>query len=95
MNSIVIQQRLCPRCGIRRTAQLGRSSTSLCFNCRLKWDAAQAASGPAARPPLAHPFSAPELQLACPVGGSELQRLKARRAAICGGIHIDWPHDHA
>jgi len=95
MNSIVIQQRLCPRCGIRRTAQLGRSSTSLCFNCHLKWDAAQSAGSLAARPPLAHPFSTSELQLAYPVGGSELPRLKAYRAAICGGIHTDWPHDHA
>jgi hypothetical protein len=37
MHSMTIQERLCPRCGIRRTVRLGRPRIAFCFNCRLRW----------------------------------------------------------
>jgi hypothetical protein len=37
MYGTIIQQRLCPRCGIQRTVRLGLSNMSFCFNCRFHW----------------------------------------------------------
>ena len=33
----MIQERRCPRCGIRRTVRMGRTRVALCFNCRFHW----------------------------------------------------------
>jgi hypothetical protein len=41
MQSLVIEQRACPRCQIRRTVRLAR--TSFCFNCRWTWGATASA----------------------------------------------------
>lgn len=81
---MIIMDQRCPRCAIRRTADL-RNWGYFCFNCRLRWcspaSATEAAVIHAASlesPP--HPF-----------GPRELLRLERYRAAIQAGFFTDWP----
>jgi hypothetical protein len=73
MYGVIIQEARCPRCGIRRTARLARSSRALCFNCRLIWGPGRA---PVLPPGVAYPFTA-----------AELARLRAYRGAIRAGLY--------
>src|SRR5262249_24066276 len=83
MYSIVVQERFCPNCGVRRTVRWAGSSTLFCFNCHTQWNEPPAASHLAAQPPLADP-----------AGDSELRGPNAYRAVIIGGIQAEWAHDH-
>jgi hypothetical protein len=52
MHSLLIEHRVCPRCGNRRTSRLWPHRTSFCFNCHCRWDwAAGTPSRLAAQPP--------------------------------------------
>lgn len=42
MNGATIQEQACPRCAIRRTVRIARSS--FCFNCHLHWHSASDAA---------------------------------------------------
>jgi hypothetical protein len=75
MNSIVIQERTCPRCGIRRTIRFGQQAASFCFNCRLQW------GGPDNQAEEEdHPFTA-----------EERARLLIYRSAVRRGFYSDHP----
>jgi hypothetical protein len=82
-DGILIQERACPRCGIRRTARLayGTSGTSFCFNCRLQWPTREA--------PVSHPVGTPSPQHV--LGPDALARLAVYRAAVRAGFYSDWP----
>ena len=41
---IIVQERSCPRCGIRRTVRIGTLKVAFCFNCRLGWPATESAA---------------------------------------------------
>jgi len=58
MHSMTIQERSCPRCGIRRTVRLGCSTPSLCLNCRLHWGAS-GGNGPYRNPTVVAAFDNP------------------------------------
>lgn len=73
---MMIEERRCPRCSIRRTVRLGTWG-SVCLNCRLPLDAA--ARGPIAAP-ATQVFTA-----------AELVRLEIYRNAIRAGLYTDWP----
>jgi hypothetical protein len=77
---ILIQERACPRCTIRRTARLAYG-TFFCFNCRLQWPT-RAAPAP---PPVGTP--SPQHVL----GPDALARLAMYRAAVRAGFYSDWP----
>jgi hypothetical protein len=87
MNSVLIQERTCPRCGIRRTIRLRGSDASLCMNCHLQWDGSGPTSGPAAALPAVDP--------AYPFSGRELTRLQRYRAAVRHGFYSDGAADDA
>ena len=79
-DGILIQERACPRCAIRRTARLAYG-TSFCFHCRLQWPTQAAA--------VLHGVGAPSpCQVLAP---GELARLAAYRAAVRAGFYSDWP----
>ncbi len=86
MNSIVIQERMCPRCRIRRTVRLGCSTLSLCFNCHLQFG-----SGPTSGLALPQPAAYP----AYPFSDRELARLQTYRAAVHSGFYSDRAVDRA
>ena len=48
MTNFLIEQRVCPSCGIHRTGRQVRSTTAFCFNCHHQWEAG-------------YPFNAEEL----------------------------------
>jgi hypothetical protein len=77
-DGIIIQERPCPRCAIRRTARLAYG-TSFCFNCRLQWPTHDAPLLDAVEvlAPL-HAFAA-----------DELARLSVYRAAVRNGFYTD------
>jgi hypothetical protein len=37
LHGMIIQERACPRCTIRRTLRTLLGDRSFCFNCRLNW----------------------------------------------------------
>jgi hypothetical protein len=37
----MIQERVCPRCAIKRTTWIAGRQVSVCFNCRLVWQAGE------------------------------------------------------
>ena len=76
MYGTIIQEHLCPRCGIQRTVRLGLSNTSFCFNCRHKWGL----SGMLGAPPcLTYLFTS-----------ADLERLTAYRNAIRNRLNGEW-----
>ena len=82
MNGGKIQERDCPRCGIRRTVRLPGSVWSLCFNCKLQWNSRIMITNRESKPvPVltAYPFS--------PV---ELKRLVVYRRAVRAAFFCDW-----
>jgi hypothetical protein len=85
-DGIIIQERPCPRCAIRRTARLAYG-TSFCFNCRLQW--------PTRGAPLLHSVEVPS-QLHV-FAADELARLSVYRAAVRNGFYTDCiatsPHE--
>ena len=80
---MTIMDQQCPRCGIRRTADL-QNWGLFCFNCRLRW----CSSTPAAE---AAAFQVVSLEPPHPFGPHELLRLERYRAAIRAGLFTDWP----
>jgi hypothetical protein len=76
MYGTIIQEHLCPRCGIQRTVRLGMSNTSFCFNCRHKWGWRGLL---AATPSHTYPFTS-----------AELERLMGYRLANRNGLHREW-----
>lgn len=80
---MLIQDRICPRCGIKRTVR-PRRELSMCLNCRHQWPEGQplppgGRTGlPAAAEPSTYPFTA-----------SELRRLAHYRAAVAAGFYTD------
>jgi ribosomal protein L37AE/L43A len=83
-DGILIQERTCPRCAIRRTARLGQG-TSFCFNCRLKWPTRAAPVAQRVGTPLPHQM----------LGPADLARMAVYRAAVRAGFNSDWPVAHA
>jgi hypothetical protein len=78
-DGIIIQERPCPRCTIRRTARLAYG-TSFCFNCRLQWPTLGAPLLDAVEvSPPPHVFTA-----------DESARLSVYRAAVHDGFYTDW-----
>jgi hypothetical protein len=75
MSNFLIEQRVCPRCGIRRTLRQLRSTTAVCFNCHHQWDA----FSPETEAEVANAFTA-----------EEYVRLAAYRAAVRAGFYTDW-----
>jgi hypothetical protein len=78
----MIQERDCPRCGIRRTVRQPWSVWSFCFNCKLQWSSSIAAT---ARESEACPVST-----AYPFSPTELTRLTVYRRAVRAGFFSDW-----
>ena len=76
MNGFIIEDRGCPRCGMRRTGRVQRSFTAFCFNCHFQWDTFAAADAAEPFPP--HAFS-----------DEELARLRTYRAAVRNGFYTD------
>src|SRR5437868_411983 len=78
-DGIIIQERACPRCAIRRTARLGYGA-SFCFNCRFQ--------SPTDAAPLPHSAELPSpLFVFAP---DELARLNVYRTAVRDGFYTDW-----
>lgn len=69
----------CPRCGVRPTLYLV-DNTSLCLNCKLRWQAARASAVAANETIEDFPFSA-----------EELRRLAVYRRAVDAGFFSDDP----
>ena len=76
MHGVIIQDRPCPRCAIRRTVL--RSGVSFCFNCHMIWGVG---SGPAVAP-LPEPAYA--------FTPTETARLVIYRDAVRAGFFSDW-----
>jgi hypothetical protein len=80
MHDLLIQERACPRCGIRRTVRLGFSQISVCFNCRWQWG---------------EPSSLPGLQVAGSIvdtiSPAEIKRLEIYRLAAGAGFYDERP----
>jgi hypothetical protein len=76
MYGTTIQERSCPRCGIRRTVRLGLSTTSFCFNCRFGWGPGAVLVAPRGD---TYPFTP-----------TEFKRLTAYRDAIRAGLYQEW-----
>jgi hypothetical protein len=49
LNGIIIQERRCPRCGVGRSGRLAGSDIAICFNCNLRWQAADPPGAAGAR----------------------------------------------
>jgi hypothetical protein len=75
MSNFLIEQRVCPRCGVQRTGRQVRSTTAFCFNCHHQWDAFR----PTADAEAGYPFT-----------GEERARLATYRAAVRVGFYTDW-----
>lgn len=73
---MIIEERGCPRCRIRRTVRV-HSSTSLCMNCKLQW------------PPSALPLEQSKAELIFTM--TERRRLMIYRAAITAGMYSEFP----
>lgn len=74
MSNFLIEQRVCPRCGIHRTGRQIRSTTAFCFNCHHQWDA----------------FGAePDAEAGYPFSPEEIARLRIYRAAVRAGFYSD------
>jgi hypothetical protein len=86
-DGILIQQRACPRCAIRRTARLAYTrATSFCFNCRLQWVTTEPSAADCADP-------SPAVEAIAP---GERKRFEMYRAAVRAGFYSDWdPEDSA
>jgi hypothetical protein len=78
---MMIEQKRCPRCAIKRTANLG-SWGSFCFNCRARLDGRALKALLPVSEPVAYEFH-----------GAELLRLQRYRAAIQAGLYSDWPEE--
>jgi hypothetical protein len=76
MNGIIIQEHLCPRCGIQRTVRLGLSNTSFCFNCHFQWGPGAMLGAP---PCPTYLFTS-----------ADLERLTPYRNAIRNGLYGEW-----
>jgi hypothetical protein len=77
----MIQEQPCPRCATRRTVCMGHWG-SICFNCRLHWDARESSGTRAtARAP-----SPPTAALV----PADRERLEIYRAAVLAGFYSDW-----
>lgn len=74
---MMIEERRCPHCSIRRTVRLGTWG-SVCLNCRRPLDAARRAEQRTL--PANQVFTA-----------AELARLESYRDAIQAGLYSDWP----
>ena len=76
---MMIEQRSCARCAIRRAARLDTWG-AFCFNCRLRLDGGEVEvlTGPAEVPPSRFQ-------------SAELVRLERYRAAVQVGLYTDWP----
>ncbi|MBV9547428.1 MAG: hypothetical protein JOY61_23905 [Chloroflexi bacterium] len=79
MNSLIVELRAGSRCGLGRTARLGRSRASSCVRSGAQQDWSVAAANPLASEPSTYPFSR-----------DELARLEVYRAAVCSGFYTDW-----
>jgi hypothetical protein len=75
---MTIEQKRCPRCAIKRTANLGTWGT-FCFNCRSRLDGRELRPLPPVSEDAPYAFS-----------GAELLRLQHYRAAIQAGLYSDW-----
>jgi hypothetical protein len=75
MNRFLIEQRVCPRCGILRTGRQVRSTTAFCFNCHHQREA----FGPSADAEAGYALTV-----------EELARLRIYRAAVRVGFYTDW-----
>ena len=78
---MMIEHKRCPRCAIKRTANLGIWG-SFCFNCRARLDGREFEALPLVAEPAAYEFH-----------GAELLRLQRYRAAIQAGLYSDWPEE--
>jgi hypothetical protein len=81
---MTVQEKHCPRCGIKRTVWLGEWG-SFCFNCRLRWGRG---SGIAPQPAPTATVSPQRFEGLLP---AELARLATYRAAVRAGFYTDWP----
>ena len=81
---IVIQERPCPRCSIRRAVLIGTGKIAFSFNCRLECasNASTARQNQRARDV--------EPATPCPFGPGELARLSMYRAAVRAGLYTEW-----
>ena len=78
-DGIIIQERVCQRCAIRRTARLTHGA-SFCFNCGFQW--------PSGAAPLTHDAEVPSARFW--FTPDELARLSVYRSAVRNGFYTDW-----
>jgi len=81
---MTIVERRCPRCAIRRTAEL-RGWGRFCFNCRLRWGAQMQLTDNADAETRDVGVEPPYM-----FGPAELLRLERYRGAVRNGVYSDW-----
>jgi len=81
---MVIVERPCPRCAIRRSVRFGQLG-SYCFNCSFRWNVLASAT------PIALPVHVDVAEFA--FRPAELGRLEVYRAAVRVGFYNEWPSE--